>query len=212
MGSSLIGRRGWRGKCEHRHRVDVRKLKRWGLLLDGAIGSIWWSRDGRETGRIGIRMSGNYLRFDYRWRRSGETDWIAARREVGIQTTSCHFGGVRHWFVCACNRRCAIVYVSGPNVGCRECLDLAYASQSEDEIGRAWLRVHRLQRQLALPDSLQGWCFHPPRPKGMHLTTFKRLRDRMVEELHEIERLVAIGEARLVERLARYDGRKANTS
>lgn len=69
---------------------------------------------------------------------------------------------MRHWFVCPCSRRYAIVYVAGPDVGYREYLDLAYASQSEDEIRRAWLRVHRLQRTLGLDESEQGWCFHPP--------------------------------------------------
>lgn len=44
----------------------------------------------------------------------------------------------------------------------------------------------------------------------MHLITFKRLRGRMVEELFEVERLFAAGETRLVERLTRYDARRAS--
>lgn len=205
MGSSLSGRRGWREKCEYRHRIDSRKLKRWGYLRDGASGSLSWSRDGKQTGSIGLRVRRCFIQFHYRWQRGSHGEWQDVETEVGFQTTPCHFGGERHWFVCLCNRRCAIIYVDGPRIGCRECLGFAYASQSEDAIDRAWRRVHRLQRRLGMEDDELGWCFHPPKPKGMHRKTFERLKGRMIADLILIEELFAKGAARLVARLHRHD-------
>lgn len=209
MGSILSGRRGWRGKCEHKHRVDVRQLKRWGYLRDGARGSIWWARDGERTGTVDIRTDGSYLRFIYRWRRAGETDWKPVEAEVGFQTTLCHFGGARHWFICRCNRRCAIVYVDGPRVGCRECMGLAYASQSEDEIDRTWRRIHHIQRRLGAGEHELGSYFHPDRPKGMHRATFERLSDEMADRRIHVERLFQSRLEALEGRLARYDARRS---
>lgn len=177
MGGLLSGRSGWRRKCEHLHAVDIRKLKRWGLLRDGASGSLWWSRDGERTGSVNIRTTGSYFRFIYRWRGPGDTDWRPVETEVGFQTAPCHFGGTRHWFICRCNRRCAIIYVDGPRVGCRECLGLAYASQSEDEIDRAWRQIIRLQGKLGKPGACEE--FPPRRPKGMHLATYRRLCEEL---------------------------------
>lgn len=205
MGGFLSGRRGWRGKCEHRHRVDVRQLKKWGYLRDGAVGSLSWSREGRQTGSIGFRVRRCFVHFHYRWRHGDHDDWRDAETAVGLQTTPCHLGGARHWFVCRCNRRCAIIYVNGPSVGCRECLGLAYASQSEDEVGRAWMRVHDLQRRLGMPDDELGWCYQPRRPKGMHRTTYERLRDQIIADLILIEELFASSTAKLVARLHRHD-------
>lgn len=69
------------------------------------------------------------------------------------------------------------------------------------------MRVHRIQRRLGMPDSELGWCYQPPRPKGMHRVTYERLKGRIFCEQISIERLFAVSAGRLLERLDQYDRR-----
>lgn len=59
---------------------------------------------------------------------------------VGLEATSCYFGGVRYWFVCplmhgsdVCNERVGKLYLPshGKYFGCRKCYNLTYRSQRE---------------------------------------------------------------------------------
>lgn len=67
------------------------------------------------------------------------------------------------------------MYISD-SVACRKCLDLRYASQSEDESDR--LR----RKQSNMQDKLGGGPIIF-KPKGMHQTTFDRIR----REIYRIE-------------------------
>lgn len=207
MGGLLSGRSGWRRKCEHLHAVDIRKLKRWGLLRDGAASEIVWSVDGKATGRVHVRSTGPFVHFRYQWQASGDADWHPVQLAVATETTPCNFGGQRRWFTCLCNRRCAVLYVSRDRIACRDCLRLAYASQSDDAIDRAWRRVHRLQRRLRLPESQLGWSASLTRPKGMHRRTHDRITDQIIDGYCELEDLIEAGAKRLSARLAAYDAR-----
>ncbi|HUC01536.1 MAG TPA: hypothetical protein VMA75_01365 [Candidatus Paceibacterota bacterium] len=49
---------------------------------------------------------------------------------ITIVETSCHYGGVREWFVCPrCERRCGNLYKDEDDFACRRCMDFGYASQ-----------------------------------------------------------------------------------
>ena len=74
--------------------------------------------------------------------------------DVGITTSSCHYGNYRYWFNCPnCNKRVGVLYCAGLFV-CRHCIGANYASQL-------------MQQGIA-----NG---HGSRPKGMHQTTYARL-------------------------------------
>jgi hypothetical protein len=56
---------------------------------------------------------------------------------IPITTTPCQFGGERSWFLCpldvsgaACGRRVPKLYLDRGLFGCRQCHNLAYASQN----------------------------------------------------------------------------------
>jgi hypothetical protein len=90
-----------------------------------------------------------------------------------------HFGGRRHWFAClSCGRRCRILY-GASHFRCRICRGAKYESQFESEplriSSRRW-RIRRLIEEraghawpLGLDDDF------PPKPKGMHWHTYRRL-------------------------------------
>ena len=55
---------------------------------------------------------------------------------VALESTPCHFGGKRWWFICPnnnCRRRCRILYLISPSdyFLCRKCQNLTYRSQQE---------------------------------------------------------------------------------
>ena len=93
-------------------------------------------------------------------------------QRVLILTTPCHYGGARPWLACPrCNRRVAVIYLRDGGFRCRHCNRVAYSSQQEDAIGRAWRKQAKLEVRLG-----EHW----QRPKGMHHTTHKRTVERTI--------------------------------
>ena len=81
--------------------------------------------------------------------------------------------GERQWFDCpGCRRRCRILY-GGPRFRCRLCHRLAYETQFESRGQRANRRAHKIRRRLGGSDCLMDEF--PPRPRGMHWATYRRL-------------------------------------
>jgi hypothetical protein len=153
-------------KAESCLRLDVRRLKREGVL-DRSFCSSWgWTRDGKQTGSIGIRPLGRYsVRLEY------ACDGSPCDQTVGLHYTECNMGGERVWFGCpVCRQRCAVLFMRSRRFACRQCQRLAYASQSEDEAGRSWRAQQKCERKLGT-----NW----QRPKGMHEKTRQRLLDRI---------------------------------
>lgn len=161
----------------------------------GGLGSGRWPREsGRQT-------SGELPTLDVRDLKreglvapgQGQLEGVAC-----LEWTSCTFGGSRPWFVCpgqGCGRRAAILYGTKNRWLCRRCLDLAYASQRENRLGRARRRAERARRRLGPDDA--------PRPKGMHHTTFVRIRSEYLKAYEEFAVLYQERRAKLSDQLAR---------
>jgi hypothetical protein len=162
------GRPGWHVKAEHCKSIDARRWTREGILQGPRSGGWgWWTDDGEKTGSIGYHCDGNAVTLSYS---VGDT---SMRQQVPILTTGCNYGGRRFWFGCPhCGRRVAVLYLRARGFACRKCNRVAYASQSEDELGRTWRKQSKLERLLG-----ENWR----RPKGMHRATFERLLERITE-------------------------------
>jgi hypothetical protein len=158
--------------------VDLRYLRRHGMLEPGRCGTLRWSRAGRETGSIGLRCSGDAVLLSYRvasWRGTEAED---VEERVPLVRTAQPFGGERLWFACPdCGRRCAVLY-GGRRFRCRLCVDAPYGSQREPAHERLLRRVQTLRARLGgdLYASLD--MPFPPRPKRMRRATYRRLRAR----------------------------------
>ena len=131
------------------HDVD---LESW-----GEVTSSWTSSLGKSSS-IGITVQPpNQLRFRYVvTKRDGQkTDYDYF---VHLDTTPCHFGGKRWWFICpntTCGRRCRILYLApgSPYFACRICHNLTYRSQQEgqnkwDKVIKFLLHYPELQRRF----------------------------------------------------------------
>ena len=88
-------------------------------------------------------------------------------------STATPFGPLRQWFQCpACNRRCRVLY-GGERFRCRLCQGLTYESQAESPAQRANRRSRKIRRRLGGGTNLM--VEFPPKPTGMHRTTYQRL-------------------------------------
>ncbi|MDG1372118.1 MAG: hypothetical protein P8Q48_18095 [Paracoccaceae bacterium] len=158
--------------------IDIRWLKREGLLTFPQSRSITWSRNGEVTGSINIRPEIGRIFLNYRHLEHGG-EWQAEDYPVYLDKTPCNMGGERQWFRCparGCGRRVAILY-GGSIFACRHCHRLAYPSQREDAGDRATRRADRIRDILGWPGGILeggGWG----KPKGMHWRTYKRHCER----------------------------------
>lgn len=170
------GRPGWHILAEQCLQIDVRELARREMLAGGSFTWRWTNtRTGELVGAISITTWPGEARLHYLH------DGQPVSDRVEIAPSACHYGGTRPWFLCPrCSRRVAVLFLRSGRFKCRHCSQVAYASQSEDVIGRAWRRQAKLEARLGA-----NW----QRPKGMHHET----RDKLVtailacEELREFE-------------------------
>jgi len=138
-----------RDTVEQTRSFDVFFLKRHGYLRSGSArsGSVVWSRDGKETGRIDIAVdmiSGPSIVLSYKTRSRGEKDWKSMKYSFPLESLPCYFGGERWYFICGlynkgkyCGRRVAKLYGVGDYFGCRLCADLSYDSCNKNKAYRS---------------------------------------------------------------------------
>ena len=107
---------------------------------------------------------------------------------VYLDWTQPYFGGERPWFLCpmeSCGRRCGVLYLTSEGMRCRVCAGVTYETQRERQPMRAWRRAQRIRSRLATiewatdPDHTTD--IPPPRPLGMHQTTYDRLLRDWIE-------------------------------
>ena len=93
--------------------------------------------------------------------------------DVGITTSSCHYGNYRYWFNCPkCGKRVGVLYCAGLYV-CRHCINANYASQLMQPIDKLFRKVAKIRHRLEWKPGIANG--HGSRPKGMHQTTYDRL-------------------------------------
>ena len=121
--------------------LSVKRLKKMGVFDDDRVDerfSINWVNEfGEDAGKVSIipqvRGSGNGNKTSLRVDIGG----IVTGQDISLTTTPCHYGGVRHWFLCPavvdgvlCENRVGMLYLppGGELFGCRHCYGLTYES------------------------------------------------------------------------------------
>ena len=159
-------------KCEDYHAIDLASLSSEGPLAPGRSGTIRWSRGGRTTGSVGYAIAPGGLRLRYMiHNRDGKS--VAIDELFPLTCTPVAFGGSRPWLICiGCQRRCRVLF-GGARFRCRRCHGLRYESQYEPAFARAASRCHKIRKRLGQVGSIE--LPFPPKPKGMHWRTYRRL-------------------------------------
>lgn len=182
MGAIGSGRRlrpEARSKCEAVLRLDIRDLRRRGLLQPGQLGSVR-ARLGRSWSGTDIfvaaQVSSVKLSYPSQGLNGPEPQPII--EHIAIDTRPQHFGGERKWFVCPeCERFCGVLY-GRKFFGCRLCQNLAYRSQSLSRGDRALSMAQKVRTRLGgSANMLQPF---PDKPPHMHWRTYERLHTKGV--------------------------------
>lgn len=176
MGGFGSGRRSDRGSTDGAKRLDVRNLKRQGLLEPGSIRQWVWSTGGEVTFAVNVTTEAdNSVLLAYRRRLGGE--WATVVSRVMLDRTNCTFGGSRVWWRCparGCGRRCAVLYrPAGGMFACRQCHELAFGSTRETPSDRAYRRAGRLRKRLGWPPGIVYGM--GPKPPRMHWQTYLKM-------------------------------------
>lgn len=154
--------------------IDVRRWKRDGLLKPDLFFKWQWSRHDKVIASIGVRTGSDRVTLIYRHKK-GDKNWKDEKYPIFLDSTNCHLGGERPWFLCparGCGRRVAILY-GGDIFACRRCYQLAYQSQRETDYDRAARRADKIRGKLGWEPGILN--ITGGRPKGMHWKTFERL-------------------------------------
>jgi hypothetical protein len=108
--------------------------------------------------------------------------WRAIDELIPFVETKNGFGGNRRWFRClSCACPCRVIY-GGGYFRCRRCHDLKYQCQYERPLTRATNRAQKLRDRLGMFDAIDDPF--PPKPKGTHWRTYRRL-EALDHELRE---------------------------
>lgn len=175
MGGWESGRIFWFGStrrvAESSCPLDIRKLKRDGLLRPGCWITSKWSRNGTVQASIEAIVHDDQLVLKYTYRK---TENVVL--PVPFSWTRCNFGGKRIWFLCPfCGRRCAVIYSIGKYFGCRICGNVAYQTQNETWRDRLFTKADKLREKIgADPGALNPLPIF--KPKHMHQKTWDRIR------------------------------------
>ena len=154
--------------------LDIRDLRKRGLLRPGRIFDCPWVEDGYAVTSMSVLVEADAVRLSYKHLfADGKSRRVSY--PVVLEWTQCNYGGLRPWFRCpvaGCGRRVAILYARD-TFACRHCYDLKYRTQREQPWMRELLRAKKIRKKLGGGTGLLD--LFPPKPKGMHWRTYRRL-------------------------------------
>ncbi len=160
-------------------RVDIRYMKRRGMLEPGQSGSLVWSCHGSFVDKIRYESHPDRLVL----LRNSE------HHVVRFETTPCHFGGKRQWFLCpGCTRRVAVLCGVGGSFFCRHCHQLRYLSQSQSRLRRLIGRKQHIANHIFEGGDTRRRF----KRKGLHRKTLARGLERFFEIEQQISGMCSV--------------------
>lgn len=165
--------------ADDQKKIDIRYMKKHGLLKPGCTGIFSWRQGDVSTGNVEFIVGKDHMTLVYRARSVG-IDCQRVKQRITLDLTPCNFGGTRRWFLCpCCGKRVAALYGADIRFLCRHCYGLSYESRNENYADRMRRKARKLRKRLEASDDL----FKPVlfKPKGMHQKTFDRLRQEELE-------------------------------
>jgi hypothetical protein len=181
--------------------LDINQLREKGCLRPGWSSTCQWINGKEVASSINLRAEAERLHLSYKVR-VVDGKWEDMIETIPIVHLHCRFGGSRPYFICPgpkegadCGRRITKLYLSFRLFLCRQCNQLAYASQFEQPWKRALRRANKLKQRLGIDVEI-GDPF-PDKPKGMWTRTYSRF----LEEILEADLLAYEAQANLFKRL-----------
>ena len=130
--------------------LDIRTLRRLGVARNGecVIDTLRWSIGGPEAPSVRLRIDLSDIdQCDMRI--DGDMLDEIVHQHIMIDAVPSGFGGRRHYFICpSTGIRCEALYYYDGRFASRQAHNLAYGSQSQDDLGRAYRRTAKIERRL----------------------------------------------------------------
>lgn len=192
-----------RTEADFLKQVSVYFLNKHGYFNPGFhSGTINWSRNGEETGKISIQSNlfgaEKTVRFIYTStdRETGEkTDYDY---NIPLTSTRCYFGGERYWFVCPfysrgvyCGKRVGTLYLGDKYFACRHCNDLTWNSRNLGGISKALGQVISEPDLAEMRDNLKRWQY-----RGKPTKRYLRLQSKERKSFWQLQGMVGWLESR----------------
>lgn len=156
-------------------------MKKQRNLFPNYPGAFCWTDNDPASGQVSYEIHRGWLRVDY-FADCGSQE-IKLSENIEFDSTPCHFGGERYWFLCpCCKKRIATIYRLRNLYRCRHCHDLSFRSQSESKLDRLIRKSRKLRHRLGGSNCLADPIRH--KQKSMHQKTFERL--------YKVERSVSL--------------------
>lgn len=167
-------------------RIDIRYMRKQGLLKPSTIGTLSWTCGGEPSGDIRYTCYQHELWLYYRYRQNGG-EWQHVAQRIPLDSTPCNYGGGRQWFRCPrCSKRVAVLYGADVLFLCRYCYKLPYASQNQGYMEKLINQMQKLREHIFEYDECGDAC---GKKKGMHWRTFERCHQRY----QALEHLYSVG-------------------
>ncbi len=193
-GSGSYYRWSKRTTKEELKRIDIRYMKKAGLLIADHKGTLSWNCNGEPSGKIGYTMHRDEMILKYSFQEPNK-GWVPVEQTIPISRTSCNYGGERAWLHCPlCQSRVAILYMVYGVFQCRHCHNVPYSSQQEGYLDRMCRKARKIRKRLYGDDyDNLFFALSEPlflKPKGIHSKTFERLKQAENRAQSEIERIM----------------------
>ena len=173
MGGYGSGRHSNLPATDEAKRVDIRYLRKQGLLRPGHWGTLSWTSRGEPSGNVRYKVEGSIFTLHYKVREYGD-DWEPIKLDAPLVTLPCRYGGSRYYFLCPnrnCQRRCEVLYSVSRYFVCRKCSGYLYSSQKGDHLDQIRSAKDKIGKRIFEDyDGDWGWR----KKKGMHQKTFDR--------------------------------------
>lgn len=176
IGSGNWLRREKKTTINSQQTLDIRYLKKQGLLNKNNTGLLYWTSNGYQTGSASYQITGIGIKLNYKSRINNTNEWTEINSFIRFDFTACHYGGKRTWLLCPntnCNRRVTSLYGTEAYFLCRHCHKLNYQSQHESHLDRQISKAHTIRTKLGGEAGLL--TPFPDRPKGMHRKSYQKL-------------------------------------
>jgi len=169
----------------HFHKLDLASFKK-AWFEHRRIGTMTWSRGNQKTGSIGYTLTPRTIELRYTSGRGDHKEEIT--EVIPFAFTDQPFGGQRRWFLCkACQRRCRVL-IGGTYFRCRQCYRATYESQYETYRAPYLCKAETLRKRLGADPGISNPL--PPKPKGMHWRTYRRIEETNWNAACQIEHII----------------------
>lgn len=173
LGSGRWGGSSNKTTIEQVKRIDIRYLRKMGVLGSHSNGSLSWSINEKPNGQVDFVCYPTQIQLSYNFRRSPSKTWESVEQTIQLVETGCHYGGTRYWFQCpGCMRRVVILCGHDKYFLCRHCYQLSYTSQQQTAFDRLMTKKHKIG-ECIFADYVSGHGHL--KKKGMHWSKFERL-------------------------------------